>query len=75
MIYLFRKENGKIGEYNERTLVTDYFPTVLILGALLLLIVASVFPNKPDITNGLICCVLLAIGLIYKLCKEKNVKA
>ena len=37
-----------------------------------LLIGASFIENKPEITNGLICCVLFAIGLIYNAIKYKT---
>jgi len=47
----------------------------LLLGTIVLLILASFIPNKPDITNGLICCVLLVIGLIYNFAKKKDVSA
>ena len=39
------------------------------------MIFASFIPNKPDIANGLICCVLLFIGLIYNCVKKKNASA
>ncbi|MBQ8873589.1 MAG: arsenic transporter, partial [Clostridia bacterium] len=39
---------------------------------IVLLIAASFIPNKPDITNGLICCTLMVIGIVYNLIKKKN---
>ncbi len=75
LAFLFRKEKAEIPKMFERTKVTDYVPSALLLGTLLLLIAASFIPNKPDITNGLICCSLLAIGLIYNLCKKKTAAA
>lgn len=73
--FLFRKEKAPIPKNFERTKVTDYVPSALLLGTIVLLILASFIPNKPDITNGLICCVLLLIGLIYNLAKKKTAKA
>ena len=32
---------------------------------IVLLIAASFIPNKPDITNGLICIALMVVGIIY----------
>ncbi len=75
LMFIFKKENGKIEGFNEKTKVTDYVPTALLVSALFLLILASVIPNKPAITNGLICCALLVIGLIYKATKEKTIKS
>lgn len=73
--YIFRKEKSVIPKAAERTNVTDYVPTILLVGTIVLLICASFIPNKPDITNGLICCVLLAIGLVYNFIRKKNVSA
>ena len=72
---IFRKEKAPIPKAASRTKVTDYVPTVLLVGAIVLLICASFIPNKPDTTNGLICCALLVIGLIYNYIKNKNFKA
>lgn len=75
LMFIFRKENGKIEGFNEKTKVTDYVPTVLLVSALVLLILASLIPNNPDITNGLICCALLVVGITYKTVKERNLKS
>ncbi|MBR3906464.1 MAG: arsenic transporter, partial [Clostridia bacterium] len=32
-------------------------------------------PNKPSVTNGLICCGLMVVGLVYNLVKKKNAAA
>lgn len=73
--WLFRKEKAAIPKSTERTRVTDYVPSILLLGTIVLLIGASFIPNKPDITNGLICCTLLVIGLVYNFIQKKNVSA
>ena len=73
--FLFRKEKAAIPKTTERTKVTDYVPSILLLGTIVLLIGASFIPNKPDITNGLICCTLLVIGLVYNFIRKKNVSA
>jgi Na+/H+ antiporter NhaD/arsenite permease-like protein len=75
LAYLFRKEKAPIPKTGERTKVTDYVPSVLLLSTILLLIVASFIPNKPDVTNGLICCVLMVIGIVYNFIKKKTVSA
>ena len=36
---------------------------------IVLLISASFIPNKPDITNGLICVGLMIIGILYSFAK------
>ncbi len=75
LAWLFRKEKSPIPKTNTRTKVTDYVPTALLSGTIVILIVASFIPNKPDITNGLICCVLLAVGLVYNFIKKKKFSA
>ena len=67
---LNQKESGAV-----RTVVTDYVPTVLLVGAIVLLIGASFIPNKPDITNGLICTNLMVIGIIINCVKKDTIKA
>ena len=74
LLVLFKKETGKV-ESGERTVVTDYVPTVLMVGTVVLLIVASIFPNKPAITNGLICVSLMIIGVVYDCIKKREIKA
>ncbi len=75
LLYLFRKETAAIEKAQTRTKVTDYFPTALLILMLILLISVSFIPNKPDITNGLICCVLLVIGLVYSFIRKKQLSA
>lgn len=75
LAFLFRREKAPIPKGQERTQVTDYVPSVLLLGTIVLLILASFIPNKPSTTNGLICCALLLIGLIYNFAKKKTLSA
>lgn len=72
LAWIFRKEKGAIPKAETRTVVTDYVPTILLSGTIVLLIAASFIPNKPSITNGLICCILLVIGLAYNFMKKKT---
>ncbi len=72
---IFRREKSPIPKIQARTKVTDFVPTYLLSGTILLLIAASFIPNKPDITNGLICCALLVMGLIYNFAKKKTAEA
>lgn len=75
LAFLFRREKAPIPKGQKRTQVTDYVPSVLLLGTIVLLILASFIPNKPSTTNGLICCALLLIGLIYNFAKKKTLSA
>lgn len=75
ILFIFRKENSSISKKEERTKVTDFVPTILLIMVLVLLIAASFIPSKPDITNGVICCALLLIGLIHTVVKNKTFSA
>ena len=75
LAFIFRKGKDPIPKAAERTKVTDYFPTSLLVVMLVLLIGVSFLPQKPAETNGLICCGLLVIGLIRSLIIKKSVSA
>ena len=72
LAFIFRKEKQPIPRQEATTKVTDYVPTALLLAMLALLICASFVEKKPEITNGLICCILFVIGLVYNLIKYRD---
>lgn len=76
LLVVFRNENQKI-EVKDRTVVKDYFPTVLLVGTIVLLILASFIPEgkKPAITNGLICVGLMVVGLIRETIRSHSFEA
>ena len=71
LLILFRKDTQPI-ESQEKTVVKDYFPTGLLLGTIVCLIIASFIPNKPAETNGYICIVLMVIGILREFFLKKN---
>lgn len=75
LAWLFRKEKDSIEQRGELTPVTDYVPTVLLVGMIALLISASFIPVKPDITNGLICVSLFVIGMVYTFARTRSADA
>ncbi|MBU3819517.1 MAG: arsenic transporter [Candidatus Faecalibacterium intestinavium] len=75
LAFIFRKEKGRIDRAASLTPVEDYVPTWLLLGNIVLLICASFLPEKPSITNGLICMTLLAVGLVYNFARKKTLDA
>ncbi len=78
LAWIFRSEKGAIPKGAPRTVVTDYVPTVLLLGVIVLLICASFAPaswNLPAETNGIICITLMVIGILYNYAKNKNMDA
>lgn len=75
LAWIFRREKSPIEKNPERTKVNDYVPSILLLLSIALLIAASFIPNKPSITNGLICTSLFVVGLIYNLIKNKKLSS
>lgn len=74
LLWLFRKENAPVRP-GERTQVTDFVPSILLGSTILLLIAASFIPDKPAITNGVICMSLLAVGLVYTGVRQRSLAA
>ncbi len=72
LMYIFRKEKQPISPM-EKIVVKDYFPTYLLVAMVVLLIVASFFPNTPPTINGIICLNLFVIGLVRSFLKTKDV--
>ena len=73
LAFKLRKETKKI-DREGNTNVKDYFPTFLLCGTLLTLIVFSFIPNKLDITNGLICMGFYLVGVIRDLIRDKDIR-
>lgn len=71
IMWIFRKERGKV-MVGEPAKVEDHVPSVLLLATVLLLILASFVPNRPELTNGYICMGVFIIGLIYALVRKKS---
>jgi len=63
LLWLFRNEKQLV-DSDEKTIVTDYFPSFLLVLMIILLIIASFLPNMPSTINGIICMILLAVGII-----------
>ena len=71
MMVLFRKDTQKVSS-DERTVVTDYVPTIAMLGHIIFLIAASFIPNKPEVTNGIICLVWGIVCIVWEYLKTKD---
>ena len=74
LLIIFRKEKDAV-ESTERTVVTDWVPTILLGGTVVALIIASFIPNTPSLINGIICVSFMVIGLIYKAIRNKSIKS
>jgi len=73
LLFLFRKEKGRIN-VEECTSVEDPIPAVLLVSTVVLLIAASLFPDKPEMTNGILCCAVAAVGIAYEAIRRKTAR-
>lgn len=73
MMILFRKDKAPVSS-DEHTEVTDYIPTITMVGHVVLLIIASFIPNTPDMINGYICMACGILTIVWELIKQKSVK-
>lgn len=71
IMFLFRNQREHV-TIDSRTEVTDLFPTVLLVGTVVLLIAASFIPDKPGITNGVICVAVFAVGAVRSLLRSRS---
>ena len=72
LLFIFRQFRQKV-DIERITIVEDYFPSYLLIATVLLLILASFVPDKPDITNGLICMGLTLVGVLYEMIRQKRI--
>ena len=73
MMILFRKNREPV-DSTEHTPVTDYVPTITMLGHVVLLLIASFIPNTHECTNGFICMACGILTIIWELIKQKSTK-
>lgn len=81
LLLLFRKDTQRITAKVE-TEVTDYFPSALMIGTVVLLIIASFLPEPATgvlhtiytLRSGLICVGLCLIGIIRSCMRSKSSK-
>lgn len=82
LLYIFRKETQTL-TLSEKTEVTDYVPSFLMVGVVVFLIMASFIPAPAEgvlltiynLRNGIICVALLTVGLVINLCRTKNLNS
>ena len=71
MMVLFRKDKEPVSA-TEKTVVTDYVPTIMMVAHVVLLMGASFIQDKPEITNGVICLVCSLIGIAWEYLKDHD---
>lgn len=72
LFWIFRNEKNRI-ETTEITKVTDFMPTYALLATVTSLVIASFIPNKPALTNGLICVFFFIAVLRYEVGRDEPV--
>ena len=71
MMSLFRKDQAPVSS-TERTAVTNYVPTIMLLLMVAALIIASFIPDSPQMINGIICCSLAILTILIDYIQEKK---
>ncbi len=71
MMFLFRKDKYPVSS-DEMTTVTDYVPTIMMIAHVVLLMAASFIPDKPEITNGMICLICSLVGMAWEYFKDHD---
>lgn len=74
MMILFRKDRQSVRS-EVRTDVSDHIPSVMLVLMVVLLIAASFIPNKPDLTNGIICMALALLTAAAESIRAKTAKS
>ncbi len=79
LLFLFRKETSPL-TLTDKTEVKDFVPSYLMVGVVAALILASFIPQPAggalltlyNLRNGIICMVLLVVGIVVNLCRTKS---
>jgi Na+/H+ antiporter NhaD/arsenite permease-like protein len=71
MLFLFRDMKEPVSA-QEKTVVKNYVPTVILLATIIVLIIASFFPNRPEMTNGVVCISFGILSMLYDLLRTKT---
>ena len=71
MMFLFRKDKAPVSS-TERTAVSNYVPTIMLLLMVAVLIIASFIPDTPQTINGIICCSLAIVTILIDCIQKKK---
>ncbi len=74
LLLLFRGENGKAAP-SKPAQVRDWVPALLLVGTVAALVGASFLPEKPAVTNGLICVGFFLAGEVWSCARERSLGA
>ncbi len=71
MMFLFRRDKAPVSSA-ERTAVSHYMPTAMLILMVAALITASFIPDTPQMINGMICCSLAAATVLMDYIQQKK---
>ena len=71
MLFLFHDMKEPVTS-TDNTTVDNKFPTAMLLLTILVLIIASFFPERPEMTNGVVCMSFGLICMVHSLLRTKN---
>ncbi|MDR1598428.1 MAG: arsenic transporter [Oscillospiraceae bacterium] len=82
LLWVFRSDRQKVS-LSEKTVVDDYFPSWLLMGTILCLILVSFLPDsfsvgsvsiaKPPAINGLVCAAFFIAGLVRNIAAGRGI--
>ncbi len=72
LFFIFRKETARINS-TPITKITNMFPTYTLLATVGCLIGASFIPDKPRLTNGIICMTFCVITIAQEYIKNRDI--
>lgn len=73
LLVIFRNEKGTV-QPQAPTKVKDYVPSILMVGTIASLIIASLIPNTPKLINGILCMTFMVIGVIYRSFSSRSIR-
>ena len=71
MMFLFRDMTEPVSA-DEKTKVENLFPTAALVLTVVVLIIASFFKNRPELTNGAICMLFGAACMVHSLARTRK---
>ena len=71
ILFIFRKDRKTLQYKSDEVKVKSIVPTVLLLLSIAGLVVTSFIPDKPSVTNGIICLAFGIVGIIHYIVKNR----
>ena len=72
VLWVYMRGERQKTSYRTPAKVADMFPTYLLAVTIILLIVLSFIPQKPDISSGLVCVAVMLFGAVTDAVKKRR---